>query len=419
MGKLREKAAKLPDEPGVYSFYGKDQKILYIGKANSLKKRVSSYFANKSLGPKTSLLIKKTADIKFIKVFSEFEALLLEAHLIKKNQPFFNSIAKDDKSPLYIKINGMTIPQVTVTYLQKFQKGVFLAGPFPSARVAQDILHTIRKIFPYCHHKNPKKPCLFVHLGLCPYPYGSQTAKGEYLKTIKKIKTLLEGNTKTLVSQLKREMLNFSKLQKFEEADEIKAQIQKIEYVTTTYHAPKDFLERPTLVDDIAVAKLQQLKRVLRLDKIPKKIECYDISSIQGKNATGSMVVFENGRSAKHLYRRFKIKLSDKPNDYLMLKEVLSRRFKNNWAAPDLIIIDGGKGQLASALSVTSQYKIQAKVIAIAKRFEEIYTPEQKEPIVLGRENQARLLVQQIRDEAHRFAITYHRFLRSKNLLQS
>ena len=417
MGKLREKAGKLPDEPGVYSFYDKDQKILYVGKANSLKKRVSSYFANKNPGPKTSLLIKKTADIKYIKVFSEFEALLLEAHLIKKNQPFFNSIAKDDKSPLYIKISGMTIPQVTVTHRQKPQKGAFLAGPFPSARVTRDVLRTIRRIFPFCHHKNPKKPCLLVHLGLCPYPYGSETAKGKYLKTIKKIKKLLGGNTKTLVSQLKREMLNFSKLQKFEEADEIKAQIQKIDYVTTTYHAPKDFIEKPTLVDDMVVAKLQELKRVLRLDKIPKRIECYDISNIYGKNATGSMVVFESGRSAKYLYRRFRIKLSAKPNDYLMLKEVLSRRFKNNWALPDLIIIDGGKGQLASALSVTSQYKIQAKVIAIAKRFEEIYTLDQKDPIVLGKENQARLLVQQIRDEAHRFANAYHRLLRSKNLL--
>lgn len=419
MGKLREKAGKLPDEPGVYLFCDNAKKVIYIGKAISLKKRVASYFANKNLGPKTSLLVRKIVDIKFIKVFSEFEALLLEAHLIKRNQPFFNSSAKDDKSPLYIKITKSPLPQVTVTHRQKFQKGVFLAGPFPSARVTRDVLRMIRKIFPFCHHKNPKKPCLFVHLGLCPYPYGSETAKGEYLKTIKKIKTLLEGNAKTLITQLKSEMLSFSKLQRFEEANEVKAQIQKIEYVITTFHAPKDFIERPTLVDDIAIAKLHQLKRVLRLDKIPKRIECYDISNIYGKNATGSMVVFENGRSAKHLNRRFRIKLSAKPNDYLMLKEVLSRRFKNNWALPDLIIIDGGKGQLSSALLVTSQYKIQAKVIAIAKRFEEIYTPGQKEPIVLGRENQARLLVQQIRDEAHRFAITYHRFLRSKNLLQS
>lgn len=416
MSKLKERAGTLPDIPGVYLFYDKDQKILYIGKSNSLKKRVSSYFTNKNPGPKTSLLVKKIASISFIKVFSELEALLLEAHLIKKNQPFFNSIAKDDKSPLYIKISNMIIPQVTVTHRQKPQEGVFLAGPFPSARVTHDVLRAIRKIFPFCHHKNPGGPCLFVQLGLCPYPYESQTAREEYRKTINKIKRLLDGHAKTLVSGLKREMLNFSKLQKFEEADQIKAQIEKIEYVTTTYHAPKDFLERPTLVDDIAVAKLHELKKVLRLDKMPKRIECYDISNIYGKDATGSMVVFENGRSAKHLYRRFKIKLSAKPNDYLMLKEVLSRRFKNNWPLPDLIIIDGGKGQLVSAQLVTSQYKIPAKVISIAKRLEEIFTLGQKEPIVLGKENQARLLVQEIRDEAHRFAIGYHRKLRSINL---
>ena len=168
---LKKIVKKLPQTPGIYQFTDKNGQIIYVGKAKSLRKRVASYFAGKNLGPKTNLLVTKITNIKIIKVFSEFEATLLEAQLIRDHQPFFNQQSKDDKSPIYIKITNDKIPLVQTTRLQKPQKGIFLKGPFPSSKTTRDILKITRRIFPYCHHKNPRKPCLFVHLGLCPYPY--------------------------------------------------------------------------------------------------------------------------------------------------------------------------------------------------------------------------------------------------------
>lgn len=413
---LKKIVKKLPQTPGIYQFTDENGRLIYVGKAKSLRKRVASYFAGKNLGPKTNLLVKNITNIKIIKVFSEFEATLLEAQLIRDHQPFFNQQSKDDKSPIYIKITDDKIPIVQTTRVQKPQKGVFLKGPFPSSKTTRDILKITRRIFPYCHHKNPQNPCLFVHLGLCPYPYKSVFAKKQYAANIKRIKKLLWGKSNELISELKKDMDKFSKNQQYEKAGETKKTISQLEFLSTTYHAPKEFLDRPTLVDDISLAKLKSLKKVLGLSKIPRRIECYDISNISGKLATGSMVVFTNGQEDKDEYRRFKIRFSQKADDYQMLKEILSRRFKNEWQMPDLIIIDGGRGQLNSALSVLNNLKLTISVISLAKKFEEIYAPYQILPIKLPKESPARQLVQEIRDEAHRFAITYHKFLRSNEL---
>lgn len=413
---IKAKIASLPKSPGIYKFYDKDDNLIYIGKSISIKDRVSSYFTTKNPGPKTSLMLKKIADIKYIKVFSGFEALLLEAELIKKNQPFFNSTAKDDKSPLYIKITKDKIPQV-ISQRQKVDKKAFVKGPFPSAKTTREILRIIRRIFPYCHHKNPKKPCLYVHLGLCSYPYKSQKSRLFYLKNIAKIKKLLSGKNQSLMRELKLEMSRAAKQMRFEEANIKKKQIEKLQYITASYRSPQEFLENPALVDDFIITRLKDLKDALGLKKTPKRIECYDISNISGKSAAGSMAVFENGQSAKNQYRRFKIKFTNTPNDYQMLKEVLTRRFKNNWPNPDLIIIDGGRGQLNIAQTVLSQYNLQIPLVSLAKRHEEIYTPQKPNPISLSYRSPARQLVQAIRDEAHRFAVNYHRLLRSKTLL--
>ena len=415
---LKTKIANLPDSPGVYKFFAKNGKLLYVGKSVSVKKRVSSYFSAKNLGPKTNTLVKQVADIRFIKVFSEFEALLLESEIIKANKPFFNTVAKDDKSPLYIKITNDPIPLVTVTRREKPLKGIFLKGPFPSAKTTREVLKMIRKIFPYCHHRDPLKPCLFVHLGLCQYPYQSEKAKLEYLDSIERIKKLLSGKSKALLNELIGEMKILSLSQIYEEAQKIKEQIKKLQYITSTYHAPTEFLKQPTLVNDLTLARLQDLKMQLALAKIPRRIECYDISNFAGTLATGSMVVFENGQKAQREYRRFKIKFTSRPNDYEMIKEVLTRRLRNNWPKPNLVIIDGGRGHLNYALGVFNKFKENIPVVAIAKRLETIHTPTKILPIVLPKDSPARLLVQTIRDEAHRFAITYHRLLRSKNLLK-
>ncbi len=418
MNKLHKRIKALPNSPGIYQFVDKNAEIIYIGKAKSLKKRVSSYFQNKGLGAKTNLMISKITDIKTIKVFSEFEALLLEAELIKENRPFFNIQAKDDKSPLFIKISNDEIPLISTVRNEKAKKGVFLKGPFPNAEIVKEILKISRKIFTYCHHKNPKGPCLYVHLGLCPYPYQSKEARLKYLKDIRRIKKLLQGKSRQLTRELKKEMQILSNLQKYEEASKIKTKIQQLEFLTSSYHAPREFLERPTLVDDLALTRLKNLKKILELKSIPKRIECYDISNISGKLATGSMVVFESGKTAKDQYRRFKIRFVDKPNDYQMLSQVLTRRFKNDWPQPDLIIIDGGRGQLNIALSITSKFRLFIPTISIAKRFEEIYTKDKIFPISLNKESPARQLVEEIRDEAHRFALKYHRLLRSQKLLE-
>jgi excinuclease ABC subunit C len=419
MKSLASTIKQLPDSPGIYQFYDGNGKLIYVGKSISLKKRVASYFTTKNLGPKTNMLVKQIKAVKTIKVFSEFEALLLESELIRSSKPFFNIIAKDDKSPIYIKITDDEVPLLTLSRKELPKRGIFIKGPFPSTRVTKEILKMTRKIFPYCQHKKPKKPCLFVHLGLCPYPQQNESAKEQYKGSIIKIKKLLSGHSKKLIKELTAEMQQASKKQQYEQALIVKLQIQNLKYLTTVFRTPREYLERPTLVDDLAIVRLKDLKDKLLLKHIPQRIECYDISNIQGKFATGSMVVFKNGQPEKSQYRKFKIKFSQKPNDYLMLKEVLARRFSNTWPTPDLIVIDGGKGQLNAAVSIVVKRNADIRVVSLAKRLEEIYTPEKVLPISLPKESPARQLAQAIRDEAHRFAITYHKHLRSKQFLGS
>jgi len=212
-----QKIKKLPDSPGVYRFYDEKKNIIYVGKSLSIRKRVSTYFQTRILGPKTRLLVSKIADIDFIKVFSEFEALLLESKIIKEKQPFFDTVAKDDKSPLYIKITQDKVPLITVSRKEKPKRGVLLKGPFPSAKTTREVLKILRRIFPYCHHKNPKKPCLYVHLGLCPYPYQSHQSLALYLDNVKKIKKLLTGKSKMLIRDLTKEMARLSNKQIYEQ----------------------------------------------------------------------------------------------------------------------------------------------------------------------------------------------------------
>lgn len=419
MKSVKRQLARLPDSPGIYIYSDQNDKIIYVGKSISIKKRVASYFHDKFPEGKTKLMVQKIAKIEHIKVFSEFEALLLESELIRTHQPFFNSTQKDDKSPIYIKISNDPVPQISTTRKEKPKRGVFTKGPFQSAKTTKEVLRMIRRIFPYCHHKNPKKPCLFVHLGLCPYPYKDEESQNDYLQTIGQIKKLLSGKSKSLIRDLTQKMHALAASQKYEEANEVKKQIEKLRYITTTYHTPQEFLQTPTLVDDLKAQKLKSLKEALELAKIPKRIECYDIANISGQFATGSMVVFTNGAPDKKEYRRFKIKFLHTPNDYEMIREVIARRIKNDWPKPDLVIIDGGRGQLNAALSVIDKYKYPARVISLAKRLEEIYTPDKVLPIRLPKESPGRQLAQSLRDEAHRFANAYHKLLRSKQMLEA
>ncbi len=419
MDSLKAKIKALPSSPGIYKYFNSEGNLIYVGKSVSIKKRVASYFSNKDLEPKTNLLVTQIADIKYIKVFSEFEALMLESALVRTHKPFFNSIARDDKSPIYIKISYGPIPLISLSRKLEEKKGEYVKGPFPSVKLTKQILKHVRRIFPYCQHKNPRKPCLYVHLGLCPYPYAGQEAAENYRKTIKRIKLLLNGQLQTLQKDLLQQMKAYSKAQDYEKASGYKKKLENLQYLTQHFRDPKEFLDTETLVDDFTQKRLDDLQQVLNIPEALDRIECYDISNIQGTNATGSMVVFTSGLADKSQYRRFKVRSLNTPNDFLMMKEVLTRRFKNDWPTPDLIIVDGGKGQLGIGVAVLESLSLKIPIVGLAKRYEEIHLPYIKEPIKLPQSSPARLLIESLRDEAHRFAITYHRKLRSIGFVEA
>ncbi len=315
-------------------------------------------------------------------------------------------------------------PKVLVTRRQD-DKGSIYFGPFPNAANAlRVVLKTIRRIFPYQSAPNhAKKICLYYHLGLCPCPpvFNSIEFKKEYKKTIKHIINFLQGKTKKIIKDLKKEREILSKKEKFEKANILQNKINAIELITGhIYKRGFDNVD-PNLTQDSREKEISELKKILTKNNIDvqtlSRIECFDISNISGTNATGSMAVFINGEKNGNEYRKFKIKTLNYPNDFAMMEEVLQRRIKHaEWSYPDLIIVDGGKGQISSALKVLNENKLNIPLVGLAKREETIITSDFKE-IKLPKDSPALKLVMRIRDEAHRFAITYHRKLRSKSFL--
>lgn len=430
----------IPRKPGVYQFFDRDNSLLYVGKANDLKSRISSYFQRASnLLPKTKLMVSQIRTIKINLVESEIEALLLEAELIKKKQPKYNHQLKDDKSFLYIHFTKEPFPRIYAarkSQILKTEKTVSF-GPFVSAKVVQQTLRELRKIFSYrsCSQNrfNKHKLCLYYHLHLCQGPCEGKITEVNYQKEVNYLKSFLQRKSKKLTSELKKEMVVNAERENFEKAAQIRDQLERLKYLTTKFRLPQDYLTSPNLLEDLRVQTLTNLQRILKLKTLPRRIECYDISNFQGKQATGSMVVFTDGEKDKGQYRRFKIKFKDTPDDYLMLSEVLKRRLKRferphktDWALPHLIMIDGGAGQLSTALQVRKELAFRIPIIALAKKEEEIYIENPNNLLQKSQSNSNRLnlpkkskelqLLQQIRDEAHRFAITYHRKLRETSL---
>lgn len=416
----------LSTKPGIYLFIDKKNKILYVGKAKNLKKRVNSYFLkNIDLGTKTGILISQIAKIKTIVTNSEIEAFLLENHYIKKYKPKYNIKLTDDKAYPLIRITIKdSYPKVLITRRVNDKKSIYF-GPFPNAAGAlRIVLKTIRRIFPYQSVPNhAKRTCLYYHLKLCPCPpvFDSAQYQKDYKKTIRHIIDFLNGNTKKIIKDLKKERNVLSKNEKFEKANLLQDKINAIKLITDPVYSQFDYKVNPNLDQDLADNPLSSLRYFLSQNGIyvkkMEKIECYDISNISGTNATGSLVVFTNGEKDTNWYRRFKIKINIGPNDVAMMEEVLFRRMKHKeWLMPDLIIVDGGKGQVSSALKVLNSMKLNIPLIGLAKKDETIITSDLKE-IILLKNSDALKLVMRIRDEAHRFAITYHRKLRSKSLL--
>ncbi len=402
--------------------------VIYVGKAKNIRKRVSSYFVKKSaLGPKTQVLVSKIKKIQTVNVDSEIEALLLEANLIKKYNPRYNARLTDGKNYYSAKITaGDLTPKVLLVRKITDKKSVYF-GPFPSSSDLKLVLKLIRRIFPYQSVVNhPKKYCLYYHLGLCPCPpmFESPEQIRQYKRNIHHIVQFFQGETKKILKELEKERDELSRNEYFEEASQIQEKINKIKIIASPSHKPFEYQTNPNLRNDLRSRETDELLEILKENGVNisklKRIECFDISNIGGVHATGSMVVFLNGEKDSSSYRRFQIKRPPKviPNDFAMMKEVITRRLTHpEWGRPDLIIVDGGKGQISSAKKAMFEQDEDIPIIGIAKR-EEILITKDFKIIKLPRTSSALNLVKRIRDEAHRFAITYHKKLRSKYLFK-
>lgn len=388
--------------------------MIYVGKAKSLKNRVSSYFQPPvRLGPKTSLLVENIASIDHIPVASETEALLLESRLIKKFKPQFNIISKDDKSPYYIHITKETYPRPVINHEPKNS----LAGPFLNALIPRRILKQFRNIAPYCIAPRPvRRPCFYSHIGLChpcPGEIITPEQKADYKANISRLKRLITGSFKAVTSNLRSEMLEASKNQEFEKAVHFRDQLQALDHLLSQPISPDEYLQNPNLVQDTRNEAVGLLQSLLSLPKL-SRIEMYDNAHLSGTAATAAMVVSVDGELLHRLYRHFKIKTAPGNSDVDMMKEVLSRRLKRqDWPVPDLIVLDGGKPQLLA--SADCPYP----VIALAKRLETIiYKNPAGEYVEVNPPigHPALRLLQSMRDEAHRFSRRLHHKLRKKEL---
>lgn len=442
--KLKDKVNNLPHVPGVYIYRNSAGRVIYVGKAKDLKNRVKSYFAVElDPGTKTFKLVQQIEDMEYIEVFSELEALVLEAEMIKRYKPKYNIALKDDKSYLYIvirkeklKVGGKkrVLPKLLTVREGDIKETDVTYGPYPSANTAKFIVKAIRKALPYrdCsagkynRYQNLGRPCLYGHLGLCQAPCVSRISAEDYRKEIKKIERFLSGDSEKIINSLKKHMEKASGEQRFEDAAGFRDKLQKFEYVRRQYKSPEKYINNPYLVEDLLNKALDELLvNIEILDRLPKRIECYDISNISGKESTGSMVVSIDGRLKNSEYRRFKIKLKNEPDDFEMMYEVLKRRFKREkskskgrWGIPDLVVVDGGKGQVSAAIEALGELSIKVPVVGLAKKEELIVYMESGKfkEIMLSRDNEGLKLLQRLRDEAHRFARKYHHHLRMKKL---
>lgn len=427
-----EKIKKLdiPKTSGSYQFFDSHGKIVYIGKAANLYSRVISYWQKSTVHtPAKKAMLKIVKQIKWIETESEIEALLLESNLIKKHQPKFNILLRDDKRYAYIKVSiEDEIPGIFMT--RQIDKAGKYFGPFTSSTAIRETLKAIRKIWPYCTERKTKpKACFYSQIGRCTGVCGGKFDKKEYReKIIKPIILFLSGQKKRIIKKMEKDIALLKKQGNEEEAR--KQQYYLLNMKQVLAHT------RILSISEKYAADVFELAKELSLKKIPQRIEGYDISNIFGHEAVGSMVVFSHGEANKKEYRKFKIKISEgDANDTFMLREVLERRFKHAkkdeqskdfWPMPDLLIIDGAKAQLNITARVLKKLKLDIPFIAISKGRglrsaqapDKIFFPGEKKPLELPLASPALHIIKRVRDEAHRFAIKYHRALRAKKFLK-
>lgn len=403
---IENKIASFPDAPGVYLMKDKEGKIIYVGKANSLRRRVSSYLAG-DLSAKNMRMMAVAADIEYRLCPTEGMALFLEASLIRRHKPKYNVALRDDKSFPLVKITNEEFPAVYITR-KRLDDGARYFGPYLNAGLLKNALKIIRKVFPYRTCKVlPGKACIYYRIKLSPAPCAGKISRQKYAQTIKRVSLILEGKTDRLTGELKREMSRKAKEHKFEEAAESRDKLIALSSFSPEFYTPQE--------------GLSQIKDIAGLKHPPRRIEAFDVSDILGRHATASMVSFHNGLRDKDNYRRFRIKTLEEANDYKMLAEALTRRYQRlkqeQLPLPDLILVDGGKGQLGAGKKALAALDLDIPIISIAKREEEIYTPDSPRPIRLKSNSPGLRLIQRIRDEAHRFALKYHHILRRKKFL--
>ena len=411
---VKETINKLPHSPGVYIMKNGPGDILYVGKANDLKKRVSSYFQRSRSHPeRINLLVSQVVSIDFIPTSTGAEALIYENGLIKQLSPKYNVELRDDKSYPMLKLTiNEKFPRLMMTREKKADGAVYY-GPYTSAGLLKDALKILQKLFPLrtCN-KIPKKECLQFHIQQCLGPCVGKIKEERYNELVAQLKLFLEGRRAELLKLLADKMKELSKSERFEEALEYRDRLEALSAVKEdrVSYRPMD--------------ELEELARILGIRGRLERIEAFDISNIMGDEACGSMVYFFKGRPDKNEYRKFKIKTVTGMDDYSMMREIVHRRYtrsiEEKKALPNLIVIDGGKGHLGVALDELKKLSLDnIPAIGIAKQFEYIYAKDRKDPIILPKESKALHLLERIRDEAHRFAISYHKKLMSKRIYRS
>jgi excinuclease ABC subunit C len=435
---LRLLAGKLPLTPGIYLMKGAGREILYIGKAKSLRKRVRSYLRVPASIPKIAVLVSRVRAIDHIDTPTEVDALLLEAHLVRKFRPKYNQDLKDDKSFPLLRITREKFPRLCITR-QKTDKKSDYYGPYTDAKLLRQAVNLIQALFPIRKCLTlPKKACLYHHIGQCIAPCIKPEMKPEYDRLIGEVRRFLGGGKKSFSQYLKDRMERASRELRFEDAQFFKEQIDALSKLRKKRFLPKNPGQ------GISLSATIELKERLRLEKIPERIVCFDVSNVQGDQAVAAKVAFYRELPDKSGYRRYKIR-GDPPhigcvkrstpaicartvpfiNDYAMIAEALTRMLRTIKEGredflPDLIIIDGGRGHLNTAARVLAREGMeQLDLIAIAKQFEWIHSAKFRAPLVMASDAPALYLLKKIRDEAHRFAITYHRKLRSQALERS
>ncbi|MFS8130509.1 MAG: GIY-YIG nuclease family protein [Candidatus Dojkabacteria bacterium] len=484
---FQDKVRTAPKQPGCYIYKDKEGGVLYVGKAKNLKNRVGSYFNNyNKLELRIQQMLEQAVDVELYIVDSEVESIILETNLIKKYKTKYNILMRDDKSYSWVvfekQIKGKNdFPRIRIIRnkdLIEEEKAEFF-GPYPSQMPLKNILKRVRKVFPYasCNRRliqiseepievdtNNRIPCLYYHIGLCKAPCASLQNKADYMRDFNNIKKFFQGQKVDILKDLESQMKTYSQEKDYEDAARVRDKINDIKYVTANIGIDNE-------IDDISVEELKIKQRengqaeLVKELKFPEdklqvhkgfRIECYDISNIQGTNPVGAMTVMIDGEVRPDQYRKFRITSKETPDDFGMHQEMMERRLKylnpeivekkklkfdeSFMQKPDLIIIDGGKGQLNSVYLILKQYGFnnQIPIVGLAKREEEIFkmssqfksleNPEDEQAlrlqgiskfsrIMIPRKSEALFIVQRVRDESHRFGITYHRKLRSKKMV--